>query len=115
MHLVIYFCGTGDSGDGFPDQYDYVNKDAGVRTILVKGCDEPEVCNSGLFPDLKGFAHRFVSTLIERDGNTLKLKVGKTSDPQKEDPEDTPENRILKGLGIRLDCTDRCGQCRRKN
>lgn len=113
MHLVIYFCGTGNDGDSFPKQYDYVKKEAGVRTIFVKGCDAPEVCNSGLFPDLKGFAKRFASTLFTSKGNDLTLKAGKTpvkeknaSDHKKKKATELTENEILESLGIRLDRTD---------
>ncbi|WP_131750939.1 hypothetical protein [Legionella erythra] len=114
MHLVIYFCGTGDNGDSFPEQYDYVNKEAGVRTVFVKGCDEPEVCNSEVFPNLKGFAKRFVSTLFKSDEIDLTLKAGKTPDQGEKDAPNQKkkktrkltENEILESLGIRLDRTD---------
>ncbi|WED43559.1 hypothetical protein [Legionella cardiaca] len=67
MHLVIYFCGTGNPGNDFPEEYDYVPENKNVRTIFVKGCDEPEVCNSTIFPNLKEFAGRFVKKLFKRD------------------------------------------------
>ncbi|CDZ79242.1 hypothetical protein BN59_03560 [Legionella massiliensis] len=89
MHLVIYFCGTGNPGNSFPGQYDYVPNDGNVRTVFVKGCEQPEVCNSGLFPDLKGFAGRFTQQLVGKD-----KKIA------------TTEDKELESIGIRLDRTD---------
>jgi hypothetical protein len=88
MHLVVYFCGTGDPGNDFPEQYDYVNPQY-VKNLFVKGCDEPEVCNSGLFPDLKSFANRFVKTLFGI--NVLQI----LGIPQK-------DGKILESIGINL-------------
>ena len=34
---------------------------------MVKGCAAPEVCNSFLFPDLQGFARRFIHQLFGKD------------------------------------------------
>ncbi|ASQ46095.1 hypothetical protein [Legionella clemsonensis] len=83
MHLVVYFCGTGNPGNNFPKLYDYPSES--VRTIFVKGCDEPEVCNSASFPDLKRFAKRFTQKLFGRN-NTIEVN------------ED-----VLKSIGVRLD------------
>lgn len=102
MHLVIYFCGTGDNGDSFPEQYDYVNKEAGVRTVFVKGCDEPEVCNSEVFPNLKGFAKRFVSTLFKSDEIDLTLKAGKTPDQGEKDAPNQKKKRPGSSLKMRF-------------
>ncbi|WP_133138849.1 hypothetical protein [Legionella genomosp. 1] len=68
MHLVIYFCGTGNPGADFLNGYDYVDN-PNVKTIFVKGCHDREVCNAGIFPDLKGFTERFTHEVFEmRDG-----------------------------------------------
>ena len=78
MHLVIYFCGTGNPAEGFPSKYNYVPKDdKRVCTLFVKGCEHPEVCNSSLFPDLKGFARRFTQKLFGKD---KKLATTQTED-----------------------------------
>ncbi|CDZ77433.1 hypothetical protein BN59_01716 [Legionella massiliensis] len=89
MHLVIYFCGTGNPGNNFPGQFDYAPGDGQVRTVFVKGCDKPEVCNNGLFPDLKGFARRFTKKLFGKD-----KKIA------------TTESKELEGIGISLDRSD---------
>lgn len=92
MHLVMYFCGTGNPGNSFLPKYDYVNSDH-VKTIFVKGCDEPEVCDSALFPNLKSFANRFVNALfgIELEDRQHSLEI-------------TPKDEsILESIGIRLD------------
>ena len=65
MHLVIYFCGTGNDGRTFFNQNQYLNN-PGVQTIFVEGCDKPNVCNSELFPDLKGFAKRFTKKVFKK-------------------------------------------------
>jgi hypothetical protein len=64
MHLIIYFCGTGDGGSGFIDGYGYTEDKANISTIFVQGCEHPDVCNGGLFPDLNAFAKRFVKNLF---------------------------------------------------
>jgi hypothetical protein len=85
MHLVIYFCGTQNTATNFKRQYNYVTGD-NVRTYLVKGCEDPTVCDSGLFPDLKGFARRFTQKLFGKD---KKLATTKSED--------------LTNIGINLD------------
>lgn len=64
MHLVIYFCGTGNPGADFLKGYDYANV-PNVRTIFVEGCHDPEVCNARAFPDLKGFTERFTRRCLK--------------------------------------------------
>lgn len=73
MHLVIFFCGTADPGDSFLDGYDYLPTDTSVRTLFVKGCEDPEVCNSYLFPDLQGFAARFSKKLFKTNAENQLL------------------------------------------
>lgn len=51
MHIVIYFCGTGNIGTSFVRDYNYV-ENTNVKTIFVRGCEDPEVCNSIPFPNL---------------------------------------------------------------
>lgn len=68
MNLIIYFCGTGNPGDNFESQSNYLNQNDTLRTIFVRGCEHPAVCNSSLFPDLKGFAKRFTQKLFNADG-----------------------------------------------
>ncbi|KTC84497.1 hypothetical protein [Legionella brunensis] len=92
MHLVAYFCGTGNPGNDFPGQYDYVNPEH-VKTIFVRGCEQPEVCNSQIFPDLKAFANRFVNALFKKG-------TGDNKDQLEISPDD---DKILEGIGIRLD------------
>lgn len=66
MHLVIYFCGTDDTGS-YGDQHDinylFNNSEnephTNIKALFVRGCDNPEVCNESIFPDLVGFAKRF--------------------------------------------------------
>jgi len=72
MHLVIYFCGTGNPGADFIQGYDYANQ-PGIKTIFVQGCDTPQVCNSTLFPNLKEFAGRFTNKAFVADGKELHL------------------------------------------
>lgn len=91
MHLVIYFCGTSDEGDSFPNQFDYAGER--VRTIFVKGCEQPEVCDSETFPDLKGFAKRFTKKLFGAKENLTTIKDNDLN--SKED--------YLKSIGIRTD------------
>ncbi|KTD45481.1 hypothetical protein Lqui_2952 [Legionella quinlivanii] len=74
MHLVIYFCGTGNPGTDFLKGYDYVN-DPNVKTIFVKGCHDREVCNGGTFPDLKGFTERFTKEVFEMREGKLYLST----------------------------------------
>ena len=78
MHLVIYFCGTGNPGDSFSDEKQYLIN-PNIRTIFVKGCDTPEVCGAAISPNLKAFAQRFVNTLFktidEREDNILGLHI----------------------------------------
>lgn len=73
MHLVIYFCGTGNQGDSFHDGYNYIKSDANVSTVFVKGCDDPEVCDAGLFPNLNEFAKRFASKLFTQHNKDVSL------------------------------------------
>lgn len=87
MHLVVYFCGTGDPGNSFPNHYDYVNKEK-VKTVFVKGCQDPNVCNSGLFPDLKAFSERFTKQLFDQNQQIA------TTNPD-----------VLASIGINLDRT----------
>ncbi|KTC76127.1 hypothetical protein Lbir_0196 [Legionella birminghamensis] len=74
MHLVIYFCGTGNPGEDFLKGYDYANH-PDVKTIFVQGCHNPEVCNSAKFPDLKGFAERFGREVFELEEGKFKLST----------------------------------------
>ncbi|CEK10020.1 hypothetical protein [Legionella hackeliae] len=103
MHLVIYFCGTGNPGDTFGDHYDYVNRSK-VCTVFVKGCDEPEVCNSGLFPNLKAFANRFVGKLFKAEDTKVKLAALKSFSPA-EHSQEAVDNKLLESIGVRLDRT----------
>jgi hypothetical protein len=65
MHLVIYFCGTrSNDAESFLEGYDYV-QNPNVQTIFVRGCDDPEACNSQVFPNLKKFAARFCHKLFK--------------------------------------------------
>ena len=66
MHLVIYFSGTGDSGEAFYGGLGYLHNE-NIVTIFVKGCEQPEVCNSYIFPDLNKFAKRFVAKLFPQN------------------------------------------------
>lgn len=68
MNLVIYFCGTGNPGDNFVPQTDYLSNNDSLRTIFVHGCDHPDVCDSTFFPDLKAFAQRFTQKLFGSNG-----------------------------------------------
>jgi predicted esterase len=81
MHLVIYFCGTGNNGETFFQNNQYLNN-PNIRTIFVEGCDKPEVCNSGLFPDLKAFAARFTQQVFEKVKNNNKVLLVNTKDLQ---------------------------------
>lgn len=67
MHLVIYFCGTRHPGFNFYEKNDYLDAPH-IRTLFVKGCDEPEVCGSAISPDLRTFAQRFVQGLFKQSG-----------------------------------------------
>lgn len=73
MHLVIYFCGTGEPGDDFSAGYDYTKDSELVRTLFVEGCDNPDVCDAHLFPDLNAFAQRFGRAVFRQDHEGLKL------------------------------------------
>lgn len=66
MHLLIHFCGTGDTGETFYNNCEYLKQLTDLRIIFVEGCDHPQVCNAYLFPDLEEFARRFVSYLFTR-------------------------------------------------
>jgi hypothetical protein len=66
MHLVIYFCGTGNPGSSFYEHSTYLEQ-PNIKTIFVEGCDKPEVCGSGFFPDLKAFARRFTNKVFEKE------------------------------------------------
>lgn len=58
MHLIVYFCGTGDTGYTFSrDHATYADelKDSNTYTLVVNGCHHPEVCNDGTMPDLEAF------------------------------------------------------------
>lgn len=68
MHLVVYFCGTGNPGDNFESQAQYLHGNKDLRTVFVQGCEQPEVCNSELFPDLDAFAKRFTPKLFGKNG-----------------------------------------------
>ncbi|HEX4045489.1 MAG TPA: hypothetical protein VHZ76_07485, partial [Gammaproteobacteria bacterium] len=83
MHLILYFNGTGNEWDSFSGGMDYVtNPD--VKTIVVKGCRNKEVCNTQLFPNLPAFAKRFTTKLFKKNASQLtlassdlsKLKIG---------------------------------------
>jgi len=58
MHLVIYFCGTQDKGEGFLAQRNYLTQE-NIKQLFVAGCEHKSVCGTVLFPDLKAFAIRF--------------------------------------------------------
>lgn len=73
MHLVIYFCGTGNPGDTFKNGYNYLQGDANVSTVFVQGCENSQVCDSALFPDLPGFARRFSENLFQNQDSELRL------------------------------------------
>lgn len=88
MHLVIYFCGTGNSGKDFASFEDYLTGNRGVWTIKVKGCDKPEVCGNGIFPDLKGFAQRFTRTLFSNNSKDKTVTLATTN------------SEVLYGIGI---------------
>lgn len=67
MHLVIYNCGTGDSGLGYAiDRGAYSNElqKNNVQTIMVNGCHHEEVCGTGVTPDLDEFANRFIKKVF---------------------------------------------------
>ncbi len=73
-HLVIYFCGTGNSGESFEQAAYPILKDVNskVTTIFVEGCHHPDVCNSVLNPDLSEFAARFTKSVFRtHDGQLL--------------------------------------------
>lgn len=76
MHLVIYFCGTGDSGYEFAKNhatYAQELKKNNTQTIMVNGCHHEDVCGSGLTPDLDEFSTRFMKKVFKTDekGNTF--------------------------------------------
>ena len=74
MHLVIYFCGTGNPGSTFSNNNAYL-QNPNVKTIFVEGCDKPEVCGSAFFPDLKAYAKRFAKKLFKKEGEDKVLVV----------------------------------------
>jgi hypothetical protein len=70
MHLVVYFCGTGDSGYSFSRDhatYSEELKDNNTYTLVVNGCHHPEVCNDGTMPDLDAFANRFMKAVFKKN------------------------------------------------
>lgn len=70
MHLIVYFCGTGDSGYSFSRDhatYSEELKENNTYTLVVNGCHHPEVCNDGTMPDLESFANRFISTVFKKN------------------------------------------------
>lgn len=72
MHLVIYFCGTDDSGYPFArDHAKYAQelKDNNTHTLIVNGCHHSEVCDNGMTPDINEFANRFMSTAFKKNEN----------------------------------------------
>lgn len=72
MHLVVYFCGTGDSGFNFSNEhaeYAHELKANNTQTLIVHGCQHEEVCNNGLTPDLEGFANRFMNKVFTKNKN----------------------------------------------
>jgi hypothetical protein len=85
MQLVIYFGGSSETDTewmAFCRDYNYSENDA---LLIIAGSKHREVCNSFLFPDLKGFAKRFTksvfrlnknSELFINSTNQLKAKVG---------------------------------------
>lgn len=89
MHLVIYFCGTGDTGSfGDGEDYDYLFNNSRdepyanpkIKALFVKGCHDSEVCNEQIFPDLVGFAKRFVSELFNCEDNELTVDASSKKD-----------------------------------
>ncbi len=72
MHLVIYFSGTGNPGDDFVKNYNYVNDEL-VKTVFVNGCEHPEVCNTPVFPNLRAFAKKFTQKIFKIDNGSLRL------------------------------------------
>ncbi len=81
MHLIIYFNGTGDNGKSLtlsdPSNnagFHYADEQK-VKTIIVRGCQDKEVCNANVFPNLSDFAKRFVGKLFAtNNANQLTLK-----------------------------------------
>lgn len=73
--LVVYFCGTGASARSFYEFNDYLKSD-NIITIVVNGCESPNVCDTSIFPDLKGFARRFVEKLFVKKGKELQIPKG---------------------------------------
>ena len=70
MHLIVYFCGTGDSGYSFSRDhaaYSEGLKANNTHTLVVNGCHHPEVCNDGTMPDLDAFAHRFIGKVFKKN------------------------------------------------
>lgn len=72
MHLVIYFSGTGEQGAAFASKQDYLDN-TNIRTVIVNGCIDREVCGTMLFPDLKEFAQRFTKKVFKPYGEELAL------------------------------------------
>ena len=73
MHLVIYFCGTGERGETFAHKQQYIDEKPNIKTIMVEGCQNPEVCGTIQFPDLKAFAQRFTKKVFTPYGDELAL------------------------------------------
>ncbi len=70
MHLVIYFCGTSDSGYNFAQNhatYAQELKEHNTQTIIVNGCHHKEVCDSNLKPDLDEFTRRFMTNVFKKN------------------------------------------------
>lgn len=78
MHLVIYFCGTGEElTKGDKDNFAYLSQNPKVSTLFVKGCHDKEVCGSSINPNLNKFAKRFMDAfeIIKEGPNKGKLKL----------------------------------------
>ncbi|MFJ1268337.1 hypothetical protein ACD661_07195 [Legionella lytica] len=70
MHLIVYFCGTGDTGYTFSrDHATYADelKENNTYTLVVNGCHHPEVCNDGTMPNLEAFTNRFIKTVFKKN------------------------------------------------
>lgn len=97
MHLVIYNCGTGDSGYNFAKtQAEYAQslKDKNTQTLIVNGCHHEDVCDDTISPNLAKFANRFVSTVFTKNQNG-QLILSKSSSDE------------LAGLKVGIQPTDR--------
>ena len=80
MHLLIYFCGTGDTGASFFSKSQYLNNNQSIHSILVQGTETPEVCDAVIFPNLKKFASRFTRKLFSLYSKDLQLSVETNED-----------------------------------